>query len=290
MESLERLHRRLDSFGELQSVVRTMKTLAAVNIHHYERAVQALTVYYRTVELGLHVVLRNLKWQPHHPPAPGAPSAAVVFGSDHGLCGRFNEDVSEHALRTYAETAKPRVLAVGARIANRLEASGFHVDDTLLVPGSAGAITGCVQRVLVVVDAWRASGVERVQLISSRRLSSARSTVVARQIVPVDFASFRALEAEPWDSKVLPTYSMNRDALLTGLLRQFFFVAVFRACAESLASETGARLVAMQAAEKNLEERLNELSADLRRVRQDQITAELLDVVAGYEASGSNER
>jgi len=288
MESLERLRRRFDSFEDLQSVVRTMKTLAAVNIHHYEQAVRALSVYYRTVELGLHVVLRDLQWQPRRPLPPGAPAGAVVFGSDHGLCGRFNEDVSEHAVAAFAQRGRPRLLAVGARVAYRLEVAGFEIDDTLTVPGSAAGITACVRKALVVIDGWRADGIERVDLVFSRHLSSSAYAPVTQQLMPVDFSAFRDLESEPWGSKVIPTYSMERDALLAALLRQYFFVAVFRASAESLASETGARLVAMQAAEKNLGERQGELGTALRRARQDQITAELLDLVAGYElASGA---
>jgi F-type H+-transporting ATPase subunit gamma len=78
---------------------------------------------------------------------------------------------------------------------------------------------------------------------------------------------------------------MDRERLLGGLLRQHYFVILFRACAESLAAEHGGRLAAMQAAEKNIEERLEEVTGRFRRVRQETITSELLDVVAGFEAA-----
>jgi len=285
MESLDRLRRQLESFEDLESVVRTMKTLAAVNIHHYEQAVRALTVWYRTVELGLHVVLRDLRVAA--PPAPDrkrSGAAFVVFGSDHGLCGRFNEDVAGRAVAAVrAGPAAPRVLSVGARGAQRLAHAGIAVEDTLPVPGSVAGITATAREVLLRVDAWRDAGIGTVDLVYGRHLSNALSEPTVQRLLPVDFAAFRALEAEPWASRSIPTYSMERDALLSALLRQYFFVTVFRACAESLASETGARLVAMQAAEKNLAERQGELGAAFRRARQDRITAELLELVAGYE-------
>lgn len=314
MESLDRLRRQLDGFEDLQSVVRTMKTLAAVNIHHYEQAVRALAVWYRTVGLGLHVVLRDLDLaMPQAAGAPGEGAAFVVFGSDHGLCGRFNEELGDQTIAAIASarqaaaaggrrqqddkagraskaSAVPaRVLAVGARVAQRLLHTGVAVEQTLEAPGSVSGITDCVRQVLMRVDAWRDAGIATVDLVYGRHLSSASSQPTTARLLPVDFAAFRALEAEPWASRSIPTYSMERDALLSALLRQYFFVSVFRACAESLASETGARLVAMQAAEKNLAERQGELGAAFRRARQDRITAELLELVAGYELA-SDER
>ena len=68
------------------------------------------------------------------------------------------------------------------------------------------------------------------------------------------------------------------------------FVCAFRACAESQASEHGSRLLAMQAAEKNLDRRIDEVTAEHRRARQANITAELLDVVSGYEALSVDNR
>jgi len=78
-------------------------------------------------------------------------------------------------------------------------------------------------------------------------------------------------------------HTMPRASLLAAVVRQYLFVMLFRACAESLAAEHGARLAAMQAAEKALGERLGDLAKDYRRKRQERITAELLDVVGGFE-------
>lgn len=81
---------------------------------------------------------------------------------------------------------------------------------------------------------------------------------------------------------------MAQEVLLSRLLRQYLFVSLFRACAESAASEHGSRLSAMQAAERNLDERLESLTQVQRRARQDSITAELLDLVSGFEAAETN--
>jgi F-type H+-transporting ATPase subunit gamma len=77
---------------------------------------------------------------------------------------------------------------------------------------------------------------------------------------------------------------MERERLFTALVRQYLFVSLFRACAESQAAEHASRLSAMQSASKNLDERQVELLGEFRRRRQEVITAELLAVVSGYEA------
>jgi F-type H+-transporting ATPase subunit gamma len=77
---------------------------------------------------------------------------------------------------------------------------------------------------------------------------------------------------------------MERPALIRQLLHQYLFVSIFRACAESQASEHASRLAAMQSAQRNLDERLEEVTMTFRRARQNVITSELLDVVSGFEA------
>ncbi|MCB1740772.1 MAG: F0F1 ATP synthase subunit gamma [Gammaproteobacteria bacterium] len=295
METLEHLRGQIKTTDDLKGVVRTMKALAAVGIHQNERAVHALRVYARAVELGLQVMFRN---DPGLSALRGAhgrveaeavdsrPLGLVVFGSDHGLCGRFNDEIVAHVVERLGSIpgARPRILAVGARTGMRLEQAGLGLEQTLLVPGTASHITPVVRRILQRLDDWRSQGTRQVMLAYNQHLSGARYSSVWQRLTPLDTTALAGLRNAPWPSKVLPTYSMPRDELLQALLRQYIFINVFRACAESLASESGARLAAMHAAGRNLEERHNELSALFRRLRQTMITAELLDVVNGYEA------
>jgi F-type H+-transporting ATPase subunit gamma len=287
METLEQLRHQLEAIDDLASIVRTMKALAAVNIRQYETAVHSLGHYFRTVELGLHVVLREL-------PAPRAPAhgaervGAIVFGSDHGMCGRFNEEIAGHAAEWLADAAgaeRPRIIAVGARVAALLEARGLRPEQDMFVPASAARIGATVRQVLLALDEWQVSGrTERVYLFHNRSSAEGRYRPTRTRLLPVNLHRLHSLEGERWPSRSLPSYTMRRELLFARLLRQFFFVTIFRACAESLAAENAARLAAMQSAGRNLQERQQELLGEFRRLRQDAITAELLDVVSGYEA------
>jgi F-type H+-transporting ATPase subunit gamma len=77
---------------------------------------------------------------------------------------------------------------------------------------------------------------------------------------------------------------LNGTETLRALIREYLFVSFFRACAESLASENACRLAAMQRAEKNIEELLEDLDGRFHRLRQSSIDEELFDVISGFEA------
>lgn len=291
MESLRQLHRQLDSVKELRTIVRTMKALSAASIRQYERAVEALAGYYETVERGLHVVFRDLESPParlgrerHHEGL-----GVVVFGSDYGLCGRFNEEITQFTMEQLTASPephqRPRVLAVGQRVAAALAHEGQAIEEVFLVPGSAAQITATVEQILLKVDEWREEhGVEEVTLFHNRHSAQASYRPRAVELLPIDLRHFRRLKEKRWPSRTLPTFTMNREVLLSRLLHQFLFVSIFRACAESQASEHASRLAAMQSAQRNLDERLEERTTKFRRARQSVITSELLDVVAGFEA------
>ena len=103
MDTLETLRKRIATTEDLQSIVGTMKALSAVSIRQYEEAVAALRDYSRTIELGLQVVLqRNGPAMAARATVP-APVLAIVFGSDHGLCGRFNHEIAHFAQRALAD-------------------------------------------------------------------------------------------------------------------------------------------------------------------------------------------
>ena len=101
-DTTESLRRKINSAGDLQSVVRTMKVLAASSIGQYEQSVRALADYNRTVELGLGACFRENGSVPLVEERKRETTAdsigAVVFGSDQGLVGQFNDVVADLAV------------------------------------------------------------------------------------------------------------------------------------------------------------------------------------------------
>lgn len=114
------LRRKIASAGDLESVVRTMKAMAASSIGQYENAVRALDDYYRTVQLGLAACFRrgDAAGMPGRTARKGSGAIiAVVFGSDQGLVGQFNEVMAEFVVQTLENLPGEKVVwAVGERI------------------------------------------------------------------------------------------------------------------------------------------------------------------------------
>jgi F-type H+-transporting ATPase subunit gamma len=109
-------------------------------------------------------------------------------------------------------------------------------------------------------------------------------------LLPLDMEWFRGLAKKKWTSRSIPIFTMDWDDLFSSLIRQYMFFSLYRALIESLASENASRLASMQKAEKNIEERLNELHIQYHSLRQESITMELLDIVTGFEALTNKKR
>jgi F-type H+-transporting ATPase subunit gamma len=289
METIDLLRRRLTVTQDLLEVVKIMKTLAAVNIRQYLRAVESLASYHRTVEMGLQIFLRHQDNWPLAAPAGSRLLGAVLFGSEMGLCGQFNEQLvafAQEKLRDLAPRPDDRLyLAVGHRGLSRLEEEGVEVREFIPLPGTVAGIAAQVRGMVLKLVEWQEKlGVERIVLFHQRLISKAQFQPHLVNLLPLDYDWLTDLARRPWPNKVLPTYLMPAGPLFSGLLHQLFFVLLYRAFAESLASENASRLTAMQLAEENITNRLGDLRLSFNQMRQTAITEELLDIIAGYEA------
>ncbi len=288
-DSLANLRRKIGSAADLQSVVRTMKALAASSISQYEQSVQALSDYYRTVQRGLGVCFRQTATRAAMTvPTSAKPGVTgmVVFGSDQGLVGQFNDLIVEHALHTLASfSGETMVWAVGERVHARLMEAGITPAGLFSLPGTVQAITPLVWNILVASEQPRgAAQVHSLYLCHNQPVVGAGFAPVHQQLLPLDDAWRNALAEQPWPSRNLPEVVGNPATTLRALIQEYLFVSVFRACAESLASENASRLAAMQRADKNIAALLDTLNGNFHRLRQDGIDEELFDVITGFEA------
>jgi F-type H+-transporting ATPase subunit gamma len=291
METIEDLKGRIESTADLQSVVKTMKAMAAVKIRQFEKAVEALEEYNRTVEMGLRIVLRSrTEMMVLARPDSKGRFGALVFGSDQGMCGQLNDQIVSYALdsmnRSSQETEKYRhILAVGQRVGGRLEEAGQTVDGFISVPSSVSGIAPKVRELLSRIEQWnREKGLNRVFLYYCRPLSGARFQPHTVNLLPVDKGWLEDIGSEPWPTNMLPLFTMDWDTLFSAMIRQYLLVSLYRAFAESLASENASRLASMQGAEKNIQEQMATLKARFQKRRQMSITEELLDIISGFEA------
>jgi F-type H+-transporting ATPase subunit gamma len=224
-----------------------------------------------------------------HRGPPGGRRGVVVFGSDQGMCGQLNEQIVSFTLQTLkdrgSDVGSTVLMAVGERVPGLFKDSGHPVESVMSLPASVAGITTAVQDILLKIDDWHeTAGIGQVMLFYSRQLPGMSCRPHVRALLPVDPEAIGIGEKTEWPGRGLPTYTMDWAVLFSSLIRHYLFVSLFRAFAETMASENASRLVAMQGAEKNIDERLVELNAQFHQQRQMSITGELLDIVAGFEA------
>jgi F-type H+-transporting ATPase subunit gamma len=214
----------------------------------------------------------------------------VIIGSDQGLVGQFNELLADYALGELKTIpGKPEcVWAVGERVQAIMADSGLPQAVRLPVPISVYGITDLVDRILIEIESAREKGDFReVYLFHNRPRKGAILEPVRRRLLPLDVVWQRSLAMLPWPTKCRPEVIEGSRPALPAFVRGYLFVLLFQACAESLASENASRLAAMQRAEKNIAEVLEELNRTFHRIRQEGIDDELFDVISGFEAQSA---
>jgi F-type H+-transporting ATPase subunit gamma len=153
------------------------------------------------------------------------------------------------------------------------------------VPNSVKAITPLVGRIQIESEEHREKGeYARLYIFHNRPQAGALYEPVSQRLLPLDAQWQQGLVKVKWPTGNLPEVMDAGTATLRALIREYLFISLFRACAESLASENASRLAAMERADRNIDELLSTLRNTTRRLRQSSIDEELFDVVSGFEA------
>jgi len=292
MHTLESLKRKINTAADLLSVVKTMKSLAAVNIRQFEEAALSLEEYNHVVDLAWAALVGS-----GGTVAPSNKKSRVVFlvlGSDQGMCGQFNELMLEAAMehhgRQKQQGAGTLFWTVGERMRAGLEDMGEKVDEHFSLPGS---LSGVNERVQILVQTFETrrhqNGMDALHVLYHRLVKGGFYEPVDLRVLPLDRTWQEKYKGRKWPSRCLPMLGLGWDDLFRHLFRQYLFVSFYRALVQSLASENAARLRSMQAAEKNILEMEEGLQARFRETRQNVITAELLDIISGFEALSDEE-
>jgi F-type H+-transporting ATPase subunit gamma len=271
-----------------------MKAVAAASIGDYERAVTALGDYYETVERGLGACFHAPDLQALQASSidTQCPPCVIVFGTDQGLVGQFNDTIADFALasltslsensQAVSPSKQPLVWAVGERITERLNDMAITTQAHFDVPNSVRSIAPLIGRILLDIESHHTlSTLTELHLFYNRPGNGSVYHPVTQRLLPLDQHWCSKLAKKAWPTNNIPELLGNTADTLGALVREYLFVSLFRASAESLSSENASRLAAMQRADKNIEELLAMLERDYHRLRQAGIDAEMFDVIAG---------
>ncbi|EOR96663.1 ATP synthase gamma chain [Arcticibacter svalbardensis MN12-7] len=291
MDTLEDLNRKLEGAKDIKSVVKAMKAMAASRITQYEAAVKSLGDYNHTVTLGIKAYLTAEKIQtvikkPGIKKSNDEVVCAIVFGSDLGLVGQFNDLICKDVQQSLQSVpGKKEIWVIGERVQALLADAGLHITKSYAVPGSIDAVTPLIQNILIDIENTLETGrVKQFYMFHNQPKVGYGYEVVMQRLLPLDEQWMQEIINMKWPTNNIPEVAGNAETTLTALINAYLFVSVFKACAESLATENASRLEAMQRAEKSIGDMLDSLGKKFQSLRQSMIDEELFDVVSGFEA------
>ncbi len=297
MDTLENLRSKTEGAKDLKSVVSAMKAMAASNIVQYETAVSSLDDYYHTIALGIIAYFKAEKIAAISEKTASKKKSeevicAIVFGSDQGLVAQFNDSIASFVSTSLkALPGKKEIWAVGERVQLLLSDEGLNATKLYPVPNDINAVTPLVTEILnKSQESQQKEKVTAFYIFYNKPKPASGYTPVMQRFLPLDEKWKETLEQIKWPTKLPPQIAGNVKLTLVALINGYLFASLFKACVESLASENASRLDAMQRAEKNISDLLEDLGKKYHRLRQSSIDEELFDVVSGFEALKKNSK
>jgi F-type H+-transporting ATPase subunit gamma len=275
-----------------------MKTLASTYLRRAEEQLESVRLYHGAVTGSLRSLLREAAGGPAAAGAAGGAAkgtvGVVLFSTEQGLCGRFNEVLLDETRTRLAAFPGARLMVLGHRGQGLAEAEGLPVAFSAASPTSPDGIDRVMRAAAEdLYAAHTREGIEVLYFLYAVHEAVGRFEVRFDRVLPLDPEQL-AGEGEPAGADgrrtvpAPPATDMPRDAFLGGLVEEYYYIQLYRAFVETVAAENSMRLHSMEAAKGNIDDTLEQLEGMRRILRQDQITGELLDVISGAEAvSGS---
>jgi F-type H+-transporting ATPase subunit gamma len=277
--TLEQTQRRRQAVATIHDIVSAMRAIAAGRIQAAQRALAGARRYEEVVLRGTAAALAGAQ-TPDLPFADGRPPTLLVLTSEQPLCGAFNQNVLALAERRWQELSRAgpvHLVVVGQRGRRQLAGRGLVPDDSAPAATALRGLRNLVKRLAGLIGRRITAGTQGpLYLIYSRYQSVTEQIPTEERVLPPDLDRIRHFApagGESW------RYLM-RPVLLAGLLREYAFISLYRAAADSYASEQASRLVAMDGATRNTERILQALTGLQRRERQGQITRQILELIS----------
>ena len=285
MATLKAIRKRVASVQNIQQITKAMKMVSAARLRRAQEAALAARPYAEKLE----AILQNLAAQSEersHPfltPRPEAAATLVLITSDRGLCGGFNSSLvraAEAFLKDHADR-DVRLVLIGRRGYDHFKRRDVPIDEehvNLFGRLSADLAHDIGRR---AGDRFRAGETDSLYVLYARFRSALVQVPTIDKILPI-------APAEPQAETTTPTldylYEPTPAELVANLLERYVDMLLYRAMLESVASEHGARMTAMDNATNNAVEMIDRLTLDMNRARQAGITRELLEIVATSES------
>lgn len=271
MEQLVRIEARLKSLSELGDLVGALRSMAASRVREAQEALDGTRAFRAVVERAIGEIAPIAAW-PEMPETKERQAAGLLLliTAQNGFAGGFNERLADAAMAE--RRPEERLIVVGRRGEISLLERGATPDQAYAMTSRAAGVTQLARRV-----SRRLVGLSSARILHAHHTGSAGHEPQVRQVLPPS----RPDRASGQD---VPLHHLPADRLMEALASEFLFAEVADALMDSLASENAARLRTMDAASRNIDDKFERLQRDAHVARQEEMTAEMLDVVTGAEA------
>lgn len=276
---------RIASLGELLEIVSAIRAIAASQMQQAMRSLEAVSAYSEVIAAALADAATLLAPAGVAGSSPGPDgSALVVFCSEHGFCGAFNEHPLRSAQSALAQSrGKLALIVVGSRGAQICLERGLRPELALPMATHCASVTATARRVADevyrILDERR---IVRLAVVYTQHSTSLHPGIERRQLLPLEVPA----SAKP-SPKAPPLINLGPRRLFDGIVAEYFFAALESAAMHSFFSENSTRFRTMEAARQNIRNKSGELARLARRLRQEAVTTEILDLISGTEALGA---
>jgi F-type H+-transporting ATPase subunit gamma len=283
MSTLRDIKRRITSVKNTEQITKAMKMVAASRLRRAQDAILASRPYaHKMLEVLSSLALRTNP-QAHPLLATREPEKAdlLVVTSDRGLCGAFNSNIIRRAERFMAEHPdwEFTLHLVGRKANDYFKRRNYEIRKVSLNILSDISFSHAVAIGNDMVENYLGEEFDQVYMVYNEFKSAIQQTVIVEQLLPI-----KPMDITEDVNAVEYSFEPSEEVLLEELLPRHINTQVYRVFLESVASEHGARMTAMEAASKNAEEMIDKLTILYNRTRQAAITTELIEVVSGKEA------
>jgi F-type H+-transporting ATPase subunit gamma len=285
--SLKAIRKRIGSVKSTQKITRAMKMVAAARLRRAQQNILALRPYaLKTMDVIGAVAARASEEVEVHPLlARREPRNVmlVVLTSDRGLAGAFNANINKAAFRKWKALEEEGQVVTFAVIGRkgrdylRRRDAKIQKEFTGVFENLSVDKAGEIGR--YIVDAYTRNDLDAVYLIYNEFKSAISQSVTIEVLLPIT-----PMDVPADQTAVDYIYEPDKTSLLDTLLPMYVEIEVYRALLESVASEHGARMTAMDAATNNAKDMIGKLTLQFNRARQAAITKELMEIIGGAEA------
>ncbi len=268
MASLKEVEKKVEFYVGMKRVVLSMKSIASSNLTRAQDTLKTLREFDSAV-LDAISFIKGIFPELSFRPEKGS-RLVILFGSDHGLCGKFNEHLLSTALGRF-DSEEDRFLAIGRRLALLLGGKA----EFFPAPGHFESIHPRATELIERITPYFEEGLPEIYAVFNefRGIGKYRTSVIT--LFPIEAGVKRRFG-------VKPLIDLPPEEILSRLITEYLFSRIYRCYLESFISENGVRLVNMEGASSSIDENLKRLQVERNYLRQEEVTSEILEVMSAY--------